>query len=228
MKVAIIPARGGSKRIPMKNIKIFHGKPMIAYSIETAMKSGCFDEIIVSTDNFKIQKIAREYGATCDNLRPKSLSNDFIGTTEVIQYEVRRLVASGYDLDVIAEIYPTAPLMQSEFLKEGLDVLSSSSKSRFVFSAVEFEYPVQRGFRIVRDGCEALDSDSFLKRSQDLTPIFHDAAQFYLAHYQTWLDYDFRFDKLSTAVVLPREFVIDIDNESDWKIAEAVAAYHGV
>jgi pseudaminic acid cytidylyltransferase len=226
MNIAIIPARGGSKRIPMKNIKIFHGKPMLAYSIEAALNTEFFDRVLVSTDNSEIQRVARHYGATCDYLRPDALSDDFVGTTDVVKYEVQNLTDQGFDLDVVAEIYPTAPLMRPEFVKKGLALLASSPENSYVFSAVEFEYPVQRGFQIIEDTCVALDTDSFHMRSQDLTPTYHDAAQFYIAGCQTWLSQAFRFDERSIPLLLPREYVVDIDNESDWKIAEAIAAYH--
>ena len=226
MNIAIIPARGGSKRIPRKNIKEFHGRPIIACSIETAIKAQCFDKVIVSTDDPEIQRVARHYGATCDSLRPDALSDDFVGTTEVVKYEVQNLTDLGFDLDVVAEIYATAPLMRPGFLKKALALLTSSPESSYVFSAVEFEYPVQRGFQIIETACVALDEDSFHMRSQDLSPAYHDAGQFYLASCQTWLSREFRFDKFSIPMLLPREYVIDIDCESDWKIAEAIAAYH--
>ncbi len=225
MNICIIPARGGSKRIPRKNIKNFLGKEIIAYSIEAALESKCFDKVIVSTDCHEIRDVAEKFGASCDQLRPDYLSDDFTGTSEVIKYEIKRLSDSGNKISIVTEIYATAPLMKPEFIKQGIDLLMKLPSNSYVFSAVEFEYPVQRGFEIVEDRCHAIDPEAFNKRSQDLKPIFHDAAQFYVGFAETWLNCEFRFNSMSYPFILPRENVVDIDNESDWKIAEAIAMY---
>ena len=225
MNVVIIPARGGSKRIPRKNIKPFLGKEIIAYSIEAAIQTRYFDKVIVSTDDEEIAKVARKYGAVSDHLRPDSLSNDFVGTSEVIKYEIKRLTKNGWNLNLVCELYPTAPLIKSEYLDGAVEVLEALRKNAFVFSAIEFEFPVQRGFEIINGHCKALEPKAFSKRSQDLNPIYHDAGQFYLARKEAWMNYDMRFNEMSVPQILKREEAIDIDNESDWKIAEAIARY---
>ena len=226
MNVAIIPARFGSKRIPKKNIKPFLGKEIIAYSIKSAIESDCFDAVFVSTDSDEISAIAKKYGAICERLRPAELSDDFVSTTEVVRYEINQLLNSGMQLDIVAEIYATAPLMKPEFIRRGLSKLLSLDSPSYVFSAVEFEFPVQRGFKITNEGCEALNPEAFASRSQDLPHIYHDAAQFYIANYQTWLEHDLCFNQMACPLILPREYVVDIDTDSDWKIAEAIAKHH--
>src|SRR5210317_1486534 len=153
MNIAIIPARGGSKRIPFKNIKLFHGKPIIAYSIETALKSKLFDFVYVSTDNIEIQKIAKKYGAICDSLRPSELSDDKTTSDEVIKYEIQQISKKYKGINFVAEIYPTAPLLTEKTLSQGISILSSQMSHKYVFTATKFDFPIQRGFELINGQC---------------------------------------------------------------------------
>ena len=226
MKLCVIPARGGSKRIPKKNIKHFHGKPIIAYSIEVAKEAQCFDRIIVSTDDNEIKKIAEEFGAEVPFMRPKELSDDFTGTGEVIEHAITWLRKNNQHFDYVCTIYATAPLLQKKYLLEGLRVLKSSNAS-MTFSVVSFPSPIQRAFKITNQNrCEMLWAENFFKRSQDLEETYHDAAQFY------WQDIhnkstDITFGKDSIPIILPRYLVQDIDTNEDWKRAEFLyKTYH--
>jgi N-acylneuraminate cytidylyltransferase len=217
--IAIIPARGGSKRIPHKNIKLFHGKPLIAYSIETALASGLFDAVIVSTDDAEIAKIANEYGAITPFTRPKELSDDFTGSGAVVSHAIKWLRENGYDLQYVCTIYATAPLLDKEYVKEGFDKLKNSD-AKYTFSATSMPFPIQRTFKLTEDGrCEMFEKENFAKRSQDLEEAYQDAGQFY------WNDLcknsdDIMFGKDSIPILLPRHLVQDIDTLEDWKRAE--------
>jgi pseudaminic acid cytidylyltransferase len=217
--VAIIPARGGSKRIPRKNIKLFHGKPLIAYSIEAALKSGLFSEVVVSTDDAEIAQIAREYGASVPFMRPKDLSDDFTGTGAVIAHATAWLLQSGREFDTLCTIYATAPFLDPKYLKEGLTKLKNSD-AKYAFSAASMPFPIQRTFKITKEGrCEMFWRENFAKRSQDLETAYQDAGQFY------WNDLtksskEIIFGKDSIPIVLPRYLVQDIDDEEDWERAE--------
>lgn len=222
MNVAIIPARGGSKRIPRKNIKPFHGKPMVAYSIEAAQKSGCFDRIIVSTDDKEIADIALQYGAEVPFLRPKGLSDDFVGTTEVVEHAVKWLEEKGFKYEYICTIYATSPLLQEKFLVEGLTKLSQSTATN-AFSVTTMPFPIQRTFKIDNNGrCEMFTPEFYSARSQDLEEAYQDAGQFYWANREKQLANinNVIFSEASIPIVLPRFLVQDIDTLEDWKQAE--------
>lgn len=219
MKVAIIPARGGSKRIPKKNIKLFFGKPIIAYSIEVAQQSGVFDKIIVSTDCEEIAKVAEKFGAQVPFVRPPELSDDFATTTQVTSHAIKWLNAAGFPSSYNCTIYPTAPLLQSKYLKQGLKQLESTDAVH-AFSVTSMPFPIQRTFKINKKGrCRMFWPENFSTRSQDLEEAYQDAGQFY------WMksnqeQSDILFGEQSVPVVLPRHLVQDIDTLEDWKRAE--------
>lgn len=217
--VAIIPARGGSKRIPRKNIKDFFGKPLIAYSIEVALKSKLFDKVIVSTDDEEIAKIAVEYGAIVPFIRPKELSDDFTGTGAVVNHALEYLKSVGEIYDFICTIYATAPFLDEKYLIEGFEKLKNSN-AKNAFSCTSMPFPIQRTFKITKvERCEMFWPENFPKRSQDLEEAFQDAGQFY------WTNLNIKsneiiFGKDSIPIILPRFLVQDIDTLEDWQRAE--------
>ena len=213
--IAIIPARGGSKRIPKKNIKDFLGKPLIAYSIETAKKSQLFDKIVVSTDDEEIAVVAKKYGAEVLQ-RPKELADDFTGTGAVTQHALS--VYSGYKF--ACTIYATAPFLQVKYLKEGLYKLQNSD-AKYAFSATTMPFPIQRTFKIVDGRCEMFFPEHYQTRSQDLEEAYQDAGQFYWERIDKE-SAEILFGKDSIPVVLPRYLVQDIDTMEDWKRAEVM------
>jgi len=217
--IAIIPARGGSKRIPKKNIKDFFGKPLIAYSIQAAIDSKLFDKIIVSTDDEKIANIAKEYGAEVPFLRPKELSDDFSGTDVVIKHTLDFLKAQGEEFNFCCTIYATAPLLEKEFLIEGFKKLKNS-KAKNAFSSTSMPFPIQRTFKLNKAGrCEMFYPEHYLTRSQDLEEAYQDAGQFYWSNLKIHSDKNM-FSQDSIPIILPRHLVQDIDTLEDWKRAE--------
>lgn len=217
--VAIIPARGGSKRIPRKNIKDFYGKPLIAYSIEVALASKLFDKVIVTTDDEEIATIAKKYGAAVPFLRPKELSDDFTGTQDVIDHTLEYLKKEGESFDYVCTIYATAPLLQEKYLIEGYEKLKVSNAIN-AFSATSMPFPVQRTFKLNVDGrCEMFTPEHYTTRSQDLEEAYQDAGQFYWMKVGQTSD-DIMFGKDSIPVMLPRHLVQDIDTLEDWQRAE--------
>ena len=217
--LAIIPARGGSKRIPRKNIKQFHGKPLIAYSIEAALKSKLFEKVIVSTDDEEIANIAKKYGADVPFLRPKELSDDFTGTDDVIKHALEWLKVEGETFDYVCTIYATAPLLQSKYLIEGYKALKDSTAIH-TFSAASMPFPIQRTFKINGDGrCEMFTPEHYMTRSQDLEEAYQDAGQFYWTKLDEKSD-EIMFGKDSIPIILPRYLVQDIDTPEDWERAE--------
>jgi pseudaminic acid cytidylyltransferase len=220
MNVAVIPARGGSKRIPRKNIKHFAGKPIIAFSIEVAMASGLFDRIIVSTDDEEIAGVASGCGAEIPFLRPKQLADDFSGTNAVVKHAIQWLQERGERVNYACCIYATAPFLQAEYLREGFQKLSQSQKS-FAFSVTSFPFPIQRALRITEEGLvQAMNPDHIFTRSQDLEEGYHDAGQFYWGTAEAFLTDAVIFSPASIPVVLPRHCVQDIDTAEDWLRAE--------
>ncbi|WP_297484100.1 pseudaminic acid cytidylyltransferase [Sulfurimonas sp.] len=217
--IAIIPARGGSKRIPKKNIKLFHGKPLITYSIETAIASELFDKVIVSTDDEEIARIAKEYGAEVPFMRPKELSDDYSSSADAVEHAINFLQTKGESFRYICTIYATAPFLQIEYLKKGFEALKNSD-AKMAFSVTSMPFPVQRTFKITQDErCQMFWPENFSKRSQDLEEAYQDAGQFY------WEDTtkewkDLPFGSQSIPIVLPRYLVQDIDTSEDWKRAE--------
>lgn len=225
--IAIIPARGGSQRIPRKNIRPFHGKPIIAYSIEVAQQSHCFERIIVSTDDEEIAAVAQKFGAEVPFVRPAALSNAHTGTMDVVKHAIGMLQSTGADFDWTCCIYATAPFLAPEFLEAGLAKLKESRRS-FAFSVTSFEFPIQRAVRLLPDGSlDAIWPENRTVRSQDLEPTYHDAGQFYWGRTDAFLENRILFSPESVPVILPRHLVHDIDTPEDWTEAElAYAALH--
>ena len=220
MKVAIIPARGGSKRIPRKNIRPFAGKPIIAYSIEAALDSGLFDRVIVSTDDPKIAEVARSFGAEIPFLRPQELADDHTGTNAVVKHAINWFMKLGEKVDTVCCIYATAPFVQVKYLREGYEKLVQSDKS-FVFSVTSFPFPIQRAIRLNAAGeVEAMFPEFIFSRSQDLVETYHDAGQFYWGKAEAFLNDIVTFSSASLPVILPRYLVQDIDTFEDWHRAE--------
>jgi N-acylneuraminate cytidylyltransferase len=223
MNIAVIPARGGSKRIPRKNIKPFHGKPMIAWSIEAARESGVFDRIIVSTDDNEIMDIARNWGAEVPFKRPPELSNDYAGTIEVIAHATRWALAEGMKFNAVCCIYATAPFVQALDVAQGLEALESGDWA-YAFSCTDFPAPIFRSFeKSAEGGVRMFFPQHFTARSQDLPEALHDAAQFYWGRPESWIDGKRIFDVHSKPILLPRWRVQDIDNQADWDRAELIA-----
>ena len=217
--IAIIPARGGSKRIPRKNIKEFYGKALIAYSIQVALESKLFDMVIVSTDDEEIAGIAKKYGAEIPFIRPKELSDDFTGTGDVVQHTLEWLKAEGETFDYACTIYATAPLLQPEYLIEGYNSLKNSSAIN-AFSATSMPFPIQRTFKVNDEGrCEMFTPEHYMTRSQDLEEAYQDAGQFYWTKVDQTSD-EIMFGKDSIPIILPRHLVQDIDTLEDWQRAE--------
>jgi len=228
MKVAIIPARGGSKRIPRKNIKDFCGKPMIAYSIEAALDSKLFDRVVVSTDDQEIADIAKQYGAEIPFMRPPELSDDHTATIPVIAHAIEELQKEG-PVEIACCIYATAPFIQVRYLKEACDILINN-KSSYSFSATTFPFPIQRAIKLNKQHqVEMFQPEYFNTRSQDLEEAYHDAGQFYFGRTEAWLNNQIFFDLHSSAIILPRHLVQDIDTIEDFQRAELMykALHHG-
>lgn len=222
MNIAIIPARGGSKRIPRKNIKLFHGKPMIAYSIQAAQTSGCFDRIIVSTDDEEIADIAKQWGAEVPFMRPANISDDFATTLDVMHHAVEWCLQQKWGLDKICCIYATAPFLSSEALQLGLHMLKDESVD-YAFSATTFAFPIQRALCLDNDGRIKMFYPEYMNtRSQDLTEAIHDAGQFYWGQVEAYRAKKPFFSNQSKPVMLPRKRVQDIDTLEDWAFAEVL------
>lgn len=220
MRLAVIPARGGSKRIHRKNIKIFGGKPMIAWSITTALQSGCFDRIIVSTDDEEIADVARECGAEVPFVRPPELSEDHTATIPVIAHAIQWQFQQCEELSAVCCIYPTAPFVRVDDILQGLKTLNHVGCD-YVFSATSYAFPIQRAIKLTKEGrVEMFKPEHFNTRSQDLEEAYHDAGQFYWGLPQAWLTGQPFFSLNSKAVILPRYRVQDIDTLEDWERAE--------
>ncbi len=220
MRVAVIPARGGSKRIPRKNIRPFLGKPIIAYSIEAALSSECFDKVIISTDDKEIAEVAENFGAEVPFIRPPELSGDYAATVPVIKHAIQMLEQSESDISEVCCIYATAPFLDAEIIRMALNKLISSDYA-YVFTAAEFPYPIQRALTLDSDGrVSMVDPSAHLTRSQDLQMCFHDAGQLYWGRRESFLEEIPMFSKKSSTILLPRYQVQDIDTEEDWVKAE--------
>lgn len=223
MKLCVIPARGGSKRIPRKNIKSFNGKPMIAWSIEAAKASGLFNSIIVSTDDAEIAEIAKQWGADVPFMRPEALSNDHAGTTPVIAHATQWALDQGMVVEAVCCIYATAPFVQADDLKQGWQVLTSGDWD-YAFTVTDFAAPIFRSFKQSSvGGLEMFFPEHFATRSQDLPVALHDAGQFYWGRPGAWLEDKRIFDQRSAPIRIPRWRVQDIDTPDDWGRAEVMA-----
>lgn len=220
MKIAIIPARGGSKRIPRKNIREFCGKPIIAYSIEAARQSNCFDRIIVSTDDAEIATVARDWGAETPFLRPAELANDFAGTIPVIKHAIEWFNKNEIQPELACCIYATAPFVTLQDLRRGLDTLLST-KSEYAFTLTSYPFPIQRAVKLTLSGrITMFQPEHFNTRSQDLEDAYHDAGQFYWGRCEAFLRELPMFSEAAAPVLLPRHRVQDIDTLEDWSRAE--------
>ncbi len=221
MKVAIIPARGGSKRIPRKNIRSFNGKPMLAWSIEAALQSAVFDQVLVSTDDAEIAEVARAWGATVPFMRPAALADDYTGTGPVVQHAVQWLLDNQQQPTLVGCIYATAPLLLPADLHAALLALEQQPARQFVFSGCRFSFPIQRAlYRDEHGQVSPVQPEAIPKRSQDLPETFHDAGQFYLGRTAAWLNGLPMFASHSYLQELPQHRVQDIDTEADWQRAE--------
>lgn len=228
MKIAIIPARGGSERIPRKNIKCFNGKPIIAYSIEVALQSGCFDRVLVSTDDDEIADIATQYGAEIPFKRPGGLASDRVGTLAVIQHALHKVAQFGAPAQFACCIYATAPFLDPDDLKRGLAMLGRADVD-FAFSVTSYAYPIQRALRLTPRGrVQMLQPDHPTTRSQDLEPAYHDAGQFYWGRAEAFDKGRPIFSERSMPVMLPRHRVLDIDTPEDWIHAELMQRAHSL
>jgi len=220
VNIAVIPARGGSKRIPRKNIRSFRGKPMLAWTVETALAAGCFSRVMVSTDDEEIAQVARRSGAETPFLRPAELSGDTAGTIPVVAHAVQWCLSAGIDVSLACCLYATAPFLRQVDILEGLACMQDPTLE-YAFAVARFTSPIQRALRIGASGQVAMiDPAQFDRRSQDLETTWHDAGQFYWGRAKAWLDGRIIFNARSAPVVLPTYRVQDIDSPEDWQRAE--------
>lgn len=220
MNLCVIPARGDSKRIPRKNIKEFNGKPMIAYSIEAALESGCFERVIVSTDDEEIAEVAKSYGAEIPFMRPEELSNDYVGTLSVIKHAVKWF--EQYDImpKHVCCLYATAPFVQSQAIKSAYTQLKES-QADYCFTVTSYPFPIQRAIKLTEQKrVEMFYPQYFNTRSQDLEEAYHDAGQFYWGEVEAFKIEKPIFSNDAAPFVLPRYLVQDIDTPEDWTQAE--------
>lgn len=217
-RVALIPARGGSRRVAKKNVRDFSGRPMLSYSIEAVRGSQLFDRVVVSTEDSQIRQISQEAGIDEVLKRPSALADDHTPTRDVVLDAINQLKLRASD--VVCCVYPTAPLMEPGDLKEGVRIFDRG-QWLYVLAATAYRYPVQRSFRRSNDnGIEMLQPEVFNARSQDLPPTYHDVGWFYFAKCETWLAEPTIFSGRSTFVEIPPNRAIDIDTEEDWALAE--------
>ena len=220
--LALIPARGGSKRIANKNIKSFAGKPIIGWTIEKAFKTKLFKSVIVSTDNKKIAEVSKNFGAEIAYPRPASISDDQSTVVEVVKHCIEELEKSGEHYDYVVLLYATAPLMdENDIIKATEDLC----EQEFRVSVNEYSYPIQRALRLERNEIKMFEPLNFKKRSQDLEPFFHDAAQFIIGSSQMWKTKTPFVDGVTRPFIVPKYRVQDIDNEDDWYEAELKFSY---
>lgn len=218
--IAIIPARGGSKRIPRKNIKDFLGKPIIAYSIEEALMSGVFNEVMVSTDDDEIAEIARKFGASVPFMRSEETANDYATTADVINEVLNAYASDGQEFDVVACIYATAPFVTKERFQEAMKLINAGSFDS-VFSCVEFSYPVLRSLIIDSDGRISMKWPEYKdSRSQDLEKFYHDAGQFYFSKVESFKNASGFWGTNTAPIILSELEVQDLDTPTDWVLAE--------
>jgi pseudaminic acid cytidylyltransferase len=222
MNLCVIPARGGSKRILHKNIKEFNGKPIIAYSIEAALKSNCFDQVIVSTDDDKIAEVAKKYGAQVPFIRPDELSTDYAGTIPVIKHAIEWMEDNNNPIENVCCLYATAPFIQSKIIFKAYQQLKDSSAD-YCFGVTSFAFPIQRAIKIVQDDkVDMFYPEHLNTRSQDLEEAYHDAGQFYWGKAQAFKDELPLFSEVAIPYILPRYLVQDIDTLEDWTKAEVM------
>lgn len=218
-RIAIIPARGGSKRIPRKNIKNFLGKPVIIYSIQAALDSNLFDEVMVSTDDYEIAKIAKQFGATVPFMRSTKNSNDFATTYDVIEEVINQYKKQGIEFDEICCIYSCAPFISPEILVKALKKLVDN-KFDSIFPVLKYSFPIQRALSKDNDKLTMIVEENLNIRSQDLEESFHDAGQFYWCKTNKILANQKLFTSNTGGILISELEAQDIDNEIDWKLAE--------
>lgn len=220
MKLCVIPARGGSKRIPRKNIKNFCGQPMIGYSIKAALATNYFDHVVVSTDDEEIADVAESLGASVPFKRPEELSNDFAATLPVIKHAIDWFENNGLSPTEVCCLYATAPFVQSTALKDAHKQMLAS-KAEYCFSVTSFAFPIQRAIKINEEQrVEMFFPENFSIRSQDLEEAYHDAGQFYWGKTDAWKQEKPFFSDVASPFILPRYLVQDIDTLEDWRRAE--------
>ncbi|MDF1582047.1 MAG: pseudaminic acid cytidylyltransferase [Methyloprofundus sp.] len=220
MKLCVIPARGGSKRIPRKNIKDFCGKPMIGYSIEAALQSKCFDKVIVSTDDQEIAEVAQSFGAIVPFMRPDELSNDYAGTIPVIKHVIEWIEQHDQSPGLVCCLYATAPFVKKQAIQQAYAQLQQS-QADYCFSVTSFAFPIQRAIKITQDKrVDMFYPEHFNTRSQDLEEAYHDAGQFYWGKAEAFKQLKPLFSEYASPFILPRYLVQDIDTLEDWKRAE--------
>jgi N-acylneuraminate cytidylyltransferase len=220
MRLCVIPARGGSKRIPRKNIKEFYGQPIISYSIKAARASKCFDRIIVSTDDAEIAEVAKSFGADVPFLRPKHLSDDYAGTGAVTKHAIEWFEAKGHAISDVCCIYATAPFVQSESIAKA-HLKMEQEKADYCFTVTNFAAPIQRALKITKNNrLDMFYPEAYVQRSQDLDEAWHDAGQFYWGKSAAFKQQKIIFSEDSTPYVLESYLVQDIDTLEDWKRAE--------
>ncbi len=222
MNVAIIPARGGSKRITGKNVRNFCGAPIISYSIRAALESGSFDRVIVSTDNAQIADVAKEYGAEVPFMRPAELSDDHTPTIPVVRHAIKALESNGKRIELACCIYATAPFIRIPDIQKGLELLRQNASAEFSFPITTFAFPIYRSVRINNGFVFPVYPEHELTRSQDLPETWHDAGQFYWGTNAAWKERTGVFSSSSLGIQIPRHFVQDIDTEEDWQRAESM------
>jgi len=221
MRICVIPARGGSKRIPRKNIKPFHGKPMIAYAVTAALASKAFDKVIVSTDDEEIARVARAYGAEVPFVRPADLADDRTPTVPVIAHAIRTCQSKGWDVEDVCCIYPGVPFISTDDLAQAYQRLQTSG-AHYVFPVTGFPSPIQRALRRLPDGTvKPFQHEYAATRTQDLEPGYFDAGQFYWGRRDAWLD-ELNIHLNGTTLVIPEWRVVDIDTPADWERAELI------
>lgn len=221
MKIAVIPARGGSKRIPRKNIKEFCGKPMIAWAINAALESKLFEHVIVSTDDEEIADIARKWGAQTPFVRPVELADDLTPTVPVIAHAVKSCLAKGWAVEYACCIYPCAPFLQADDLIEAFNLLHKNNMD-FVYPVTEYAHPIQRAMRQLPSGqMQFINPEHELTRTQDLEKTYHDSGQFYWGKASAWLEQK-RMHTDGLGLAIPNWRVVDIDSMDDWKRAEDI------
>lgn len=223
LSVAVIPARGGSRRIPDKNILPFAGRPIIEYSIELARESLLFDRILVSTDSEEIATVAREAGAEVPFMRPENLSGNHTPTAPVVRHAVGWLAKNEFKVDWVCCIYATAPFLQTKYLEKGLRKMRETPGCEFAFSVTSYSSPIFRALKIGEDGFVSMFwPENQEMRSQDLPEAYHDAGQFYWGTPQAFSKHDGMYTSHAVPVLLPRHLVHDIDTPEDWKRAELI------
>ena len=217
--LAVIPARGNSKRIPRKNIRNFHGKPIISWAVEKALNSFYFSTVIVSTDSDEIASIVNKYGAETPFIRPANISDDFSSVFEVIKHAIKFFKKKNQSFDLVTLIYPTSPLLNMDDVRKGIKAIK---RYDFAMSVSQYAYPIQRALKLngKEQTISMIDRENFTVRSQDLTPTFHDAGQFVIGKQAAWLEKNPLTDSRTIPIIIPNSRVQDIDTEDDWVEAE--------